>query len=264
MIANRKNKPQTVSPYAAALYIGSPIPKKCHLETSTEATTAYRTNTKPIPTPPVASLYTQSLYNGSHMKTNTNQSNQLPNRAYWFYWFQSPVGAGSKTNTDGARLVAFFDVVGKPAPDPRARSAAGMVGVYKPDNANPWKDACRAALKGEIMADPPEGVLPLPAPAAFVVAVMFRFARPKSHLRTGRNAGKLKDGAPPFHTGKPDIDNLLKSTLDAMGTYPKGMPPLLWCDDAQVVGLIQASKRWADVGEEPGATVAIVKVGGLL
>lgn len=153
-----------------------------------------------------------------------------------------------------------FDVLGEPKGDPRARSAKGMTGVYKPPDADEWKDAVRAAAKAELLEDPPVGVAPFPAPAAFVVAVVFRFRRPKAHLRTGRHAGKLKDWAPHWHTAKPDIDNLLKSTLDALGSYPKGVPPLIWCDDAQVVGLLQPAKRYVREGEEPGAMVGIFQL----
>lgn len=156
----------------------------------------------------------------------------------------------------------LFDVKGDPKGDPRARSNRDRPGVYKPDTADAWKDAVRAAVKAEIMGDPPKTVWPLPAPTAFAVAVVFRFARPKAHLRTGRNAGKLKDWAPSWHTGKPDIDNLLKSTLDAIGSYPKGMPPLVWCDDAQVVALLDPLKRYVRAGEEPGATVGIFEIQG--
>lgn len=162
----------------------------------------------------------------------------------------------------GRSVVMLFDVKGEPKGDPRARSNQNRPGVYKPDTADKWKDDVRAAVTAEIMADPPEELWPIPAPAAFAVAVVFRFARPKAHLRTGKHAGKLKAWAPYWHTSKPDIDNLLKSTLDAIGSYPRGMPPLVWCDDAQVVVLLDPLKRFVHEGEEPGATIGIFQLQG--
>ncbi len=55
----------------------------------------------------------------------------------------------------------------------------------------------------------------------------FYFPRPKSHFRTGKYAGILKPSAPLNYTSKPDEDNLLKLTLDAL-------TGVFWRDDAIV------------------------------
>jgi len=150
---------------------------------------------------------------------------------------------------------AIFDVIGDPAPAPRPRavSIGKHARIYVPSSADQWKHDVRAAAIVAL------GDWPLAAPGVAVeVYLEFRFPRPKSHLRTGRFAGILKPRAPRQHTQKPDKDNLEKAVLDALGKFD-GMPPLVWCDDCQVVDG-RTSKRWADPGEEPGVSVAIMEV----
>jgi len=67
------------------------------------------------------------------------------------------------------------------------------------------------------------------------------FARPASHYGTGRNAGRLKPGAPVCYTQKPDCDNLLKAVLDALNG-------VAYADDRQVHGAI-VGKSWGAAGE---------------
>lgn len=59
------------------------------------------------------------------------------------------------------------------------------------------------------------------------VDIYWYFARPKSHYGTGRNADKLKESAPDYHTSRPDRDNLDKLVLDAL-------TGVFWRDDNQV------------------------------
>lgn len=156
-------------------------------------------------------------------------------------------------NSEGRILV--FEVVGdpKPSPRPRAVSIGKSARVYMPPSADAWKHDVRAAA---IVA---KGDWPLIAPGVAVAVFLdFRFRRPKSHLRTGRFSGKLKPRAPKHHTQTPDKDNLEKAVLDALGKFDK-MPPLIWCDDCQVVDG-RTSKRWADPDEDPGVSVAIVEI----
>lgn len=58
--------------------------------------------------------------------------------------------------------------------------------------------------------------------------VVFGMPRPKGHYGTGRNASRLKAGAPKHHTTKPDATKLLRAVEDAM-------TGIVWRDDAQVV-----------------------------
>ena len=78
------------------------------------------------------------------------------------------------------------------------------------------------------------------------VWLTFCFARPASHYGTGRNAGKLKPSAPPFHTKAPDVDKLARLVLDAMENAG------IVANDAQVIQL-QAGKAW--VADDPGTLV---------
>ncbi len=145
----------------------------------------------------------------------------------------------------------IFDVKGDPKPWSLSRGKAGN--VYVPSVVQHWKHDVRAAAVdalGDWKLIPP-GV-------AVEVHFAFRLARPKSHMGTGRNAGKLKPSAPRDHTQKPDKGNLEKAAQDALGQF-EGMPPLVWCDDCQVTDG-RTTKRWAAPGEEPGVAIAIMEL----
>lgn len=55
---------------------------------------------------------------------------------------------------------------------------------------------------------------PLAGPVA--LKLCFRFARPKSHFGTGRNADVLKASAPEWHAQTPDNDKLCRLIGDAL------------------------------------------------
>lgn len=76
------------------------------------------------------------------------------------------------------------------------------------------------------------------APAADPIAIAVRFilARPRSVKRARPSV-------------KPDIDKLLRCTLDAL-------TGIAWIDDAQVVE-VRATKNYALAGERPGADIEI-------
>jgi Holliday junction resolvase RusA-like endonuclease len=89
-----------------------------------------------------------------------------------------------------------------------------------------------------------------PIAGAVRVELRFRLQRPAGHLGTGKNAGTLRPSAPRAHTGKPDLDNLIKLALDVLkkaGFYR---------DDSQVDGLT-AAKAWASSSARPGVDVLI-------
>ncbi len=77
----------------------------------------------------------------------------------------------------------------------------------------------------------------------------FTMPRPKSHYRTGKFAGLLKDTAPDRHISKPDTDNLVKYVLDVL---EKGF----FCNDSQVYS-ITAIKEY---GEEPSTHIRIKEI----
>ena len=80
------------------------------------------------------------------------------------------------------------------------------------------------------------------------VKISFHMPRPKSHYRTGKYAGVLKDNAPIYHTKVPDIDNLVKFAFDCLNK-------LAWNDDAQVSEL-SAIKVYSD---EPRTEIQIME-----
>jgi crossover junction endodeoxyribonuclease RusA len=76
---------------------------------------------------------------------------------------------------------------------------------------------------------------------------IFKFPRPKSHYRTGRNAHLLRDDAPEFKMSRPDGEKLERSTYDALTDAG------VWRDDAQVV-----DAHWTKVySDSPGAHLVI-------
>lgn len=84
--------------------------------------------------------------------------------------------------------------------------------VFTPDSADDWKHAVAgvAKIKCDIgPGKPPIFTMPVH------VGMVFTFPRPKYHFCTN---GALKVTAPDWKTSKPDIDNLMKSTLDALTT----------------------------------------------
>lgn len=89
-----------------------------------------------------------------------------------------------------------------------------------------------------------------------LVWVRFLIQRPKSHYGTGRNAGVVKESAPPYPTSRAvgDLDKLLRSTLD--GLTDAGVIR----DDADVVD-VNAAKHWALPDEGPGALIHVYAIG---
>jgi Holliday junction resolvase RusA-like endonuclease len=106
----------------------------------------------------------------------------------------------------------------------------GKPRVYMPTTAAPWQDRIALAIRPFLPSSPYVG--------AVEIDVTFYFARPKGHYGSGKNAAALKQNAPRHHTSRTDVDNLLKSLLDAMTHCA------VWRDDAQVVTL-KVRKRFA-------------------
>ena len=84
---------------------------------------------------------------------------------------------------------------------------------------------------------------------AVTVDLVFYLPRPKSHYRTGTNAGLLRNTAPTAHTTKPDRDKLERSTHDALTSAG------VIHDDSNIIGG-SVWKHYAD-GRPPGATITI-------
>ena len=135
-----------------------------------------------------------------------------------------------------------FAVTGIPAPQGSKRPVrlgTGRIGMVESSKAvGPWRE--RVAAEAQHVVS-----VPLGGPVA--VTLEFSLTRPKSHYGTGRNASAVRESAPGWPDGKPDIDKLARSTLD--GLTAAGA----WKDDAQVVMLTLAKQY----GELPGCTIRL-------
>jgi Holliday junction resolvase RusA-like endonuclease len=144
--------------------------------------------------------------------------------------------------------VIRIDVLGTPAPKGSSRAffKAGMKrAVIVKDNSErqkAWDGAVRQAAL-EVLGELAE---PVYVERPLVVTIEFRMARPAGHWHPTK--GGLKPSAPPAPRGKPDIDKLARTTLDAL-------TGLAFDDDARIVDLI-TRKRYADPGKE-GAHIEI-------
>jgi Holliday junction resolvase RusA-like endonuclease len=130
-----------------------------------------------------------------------------------------------------------FTVLGRPVPAGSKRAfvikkggvptnRAAMVEDSK-KRVRPWQELIKsAALDAMGATGPLDGPL--------ILKVDFYLARPKAHYGSGRNADRLKPGAPLYPAVKPDATKLLRGLEDAL-------TGLAWHDDAQVVD--QAARK---------------------
>lgn len=139
----------------------------------------------------------------------------------------------------------LFDVIGQPAPQGsknafvnRHTGRAQMVESSKV-RVDAWRSDVKMAAIHFLKGQPPYL-------GAVGVKITFVQTRPKGHFGTGRNAGVLKASAPAFPTGRPDIDKLVRSTLDAL-------TGLMFEDDSKVI-VLRAQKLY---GEQAGAQIVV-------
>jgi crossover junction endodeoxyribonuclease RusA len=151
--------------------------------------------------------------------------------------------------------VVAFTVFGIPGPQgskkaiPQSKIGAGgaryftgkVSMVESSKKVKPWRAAVHEAAVD---------VIPAPLPGGVNVSITFYLPRPAGHFGTGRNAGTLKPSAPLYPAVKPDIDKLVRATLDALKTAGA------YADDARVVDL-HTAKRYAD-HRAPGAYVQVL------
>lgn len=139
-----------------------------------------------------------------------------------------------------AKGVIEFGVKGEPKGQPRPRAFARVIGgkavarVYDAGTAEGWKSLIAEAVRPHL---PPE---PLACPLR--LSVTFYMPRPKSHYRGGKVERGVRDGIPEAHTGKPDLDNMLKAVKDALSQVG------LWADDCQVCEYGKIEKRYTLTG----------------
>ena len=136
-------------------------------------------------------------------------------------------------------LYARLRPVGTPKAQPRVKafSRGNHAGVYTPETAKSWKQLVM------IEAAPYAG-RQIDGPVR--IDIVFFLPRPKAHRKEV------------FVVTKPDIDNLVKSTTDALTDCA------VWRDDSQIVRL-ETGKFYACDEKEVGAEIKIyswVKGGG--
>lgn len=139
-----------------------------------------------------------------------------------------------------------------PAPQGSKRHVGNGVMVESSQRVKPWREAVKQAALDAGAGHGPEGTLTGPV----ALEVTFTLPRPKAHYRTGRNAHLLRDNAPTRPDRLPDLDKLLRSTMDALTAAG------VWVDDAQVVG-INARKVYPDhldALEHPGAAIRVAPI----
>lgn len=140
-------------------------------------------------------------------------------------------------------------VKGRPAP--QGSHDLGSGGQFL--DSSPYLKAWRQAVKIAAFRSYSQIGLQPPALPAFAAGVPVIFERITFYLATEQCRAAGTD-AP---TGKPDIDKLLRSTLDALGgAHDPGEHARLFADDSQVVEVRNLSKERAPRGD-PGALIIV-------
>lgn len=123
----------------------------------------------------------------------------------------------------------FVDGIPRPQTRPRVLKTGH---VYTPDRIRNWKTAVKVAA----LCNRKEIVGPL------YISLIFLMPRPKRLKKRGRYP----------HTGKPDLDNLIKAVMDGLTNAQ------IWGDDSQVTW-ISSGKFYHSEGEKPGVSILIAE-----
>lgn len=123
-----------------------------------------------------------------------------------------------------------IEVLGTPKPQARARhyNRGGFSGTYDPSKGD--KESFLSIIHQKAPREPITGPIQL--------TIVFYMPRPKGHYGSGKKQCLLKDSAPEFHTGRPDIDNIIKFYQDSMNK-------VFWKDDSQICW-IEAQKKYSE------------------
>lgn len=127
-----------------------------------------------------------------------------------------------------------FTVIGDPAPQGSKRHVGHGVMIESSKRVKPWREAVAAAAFAAR-----DGRPPLDGPLALTVT--FYLPKPASLSKRVTSLG-------PFR--KPDIDKLIRSTLDAITTAGA------IADDARIVRIV-AEKRFTPVAGHAGAEITV-------
>jgi Holliday junction resolvase RusA-like endonuclease len=163
------------------------------------------------------------------------------------------------------RIIAY----GTPAPQGskkvlgRTKTGKTILGEAS-DNTTPWRadvmTAARAVLE--------ELGWPTPYDKPILARMVFSFARPRAHYRTGKNSHILRDDAPnrPVAKNLGDLCKLARAVEDALTAAG------VWVDDSLVVDYLRLAKVYCNEDPEAldrpgcviilGQLVELVQVGG--
>lgn len=130
------------------------------------------------------------------------------------------------------------DVVGIPAPQGSKRHVGRGILVESSKKVGPWREAVVAALTAD-------GAAGRRIDGPVVVRLVFRLPRPSSHFGPRGLRDKARLCLP---DKRPDLDKLVRSTLDALTTAA------VIADDSRVIR-ITAGKRYTNPDEAPGCLV---------
>jgi Holliday junction resolvase RusA-like endonuclease len=140
------------------------------------------------------------------------------------------------SNTTTFKSIEYSFVVNmEPRPLMRHMSRGGF--MYNPS----------APLQKKFLSDCQPFLPSTPLDGPLELELYFHFRRPLSHFRTGQYKHILKESSPLYHTGKRDIDNLIKFVLDALNK-------VAYSDDAQVC-MLKSGKYYTS--DEPRVEVII-------
>jgi crossover junction endodeoxyribonuclease RusA len=128
-------------------------------------------------------------------------------------------------------------VKGVPGPQGSKRHVGRGVMIESSKKVKPWREAVDAHARAVL------GLHAFPFPSEPVM-VKIVFVLPRTKAMRARPGGAFP------MVQKPDIDKLVRSTLDALGTAG------VWGDDSQVVTL-HAHKRRGEPGEPTGALIHV-------
>jgi Holliday junction resolvase RusA-like endonuclease len=140
--------------------------------------------------------------------------------------------------------IISINVLGTPAPKGSSRAfyKAGMKrAVIVKDNSERQKGWDRNVRETALEQLGP-CLEPKFVQTPLCVELQFRLLRPAGHWGKGKNASRFIPSAPIAPIGKPDIDKLARSTLDAL-------IGLAFDDDSRIVSLL-CTKTYAAPGQE--------------
>lgn len=139
-----------------------------------------------------------------------------------------------------------FTVYGKPLAQKRHRhfSRGKFTQIYDPSSHD------KTDFQKVLLQMKSENNITEPLKGDLSMKIVFVFERPKSHYRTGKYSGEIKESAPTEHTKKPDLDNLAKFVMDSMNK-------MIFHDDSQVHNLLLI-KKYSDPGEEEYTEITLM------